>query len=192
LWLDRAGPSEPTHRAETATRRSLARTLLVLEHFPIQLNRFGFPFEANSDSSLMLVRRPASMTKPLSDDIRIRIISAVDAGMSCRAAADRFSVVPSTAINVVRRHRETGEISSKPQGGDRRSGRVEAHAAAILGLIKNQRDITLAEIVEAIFETTGERFGTTTIWRLLKRHGQTFKKNRARERTGTPRRRGTA
>jgi transposase len=132
------------------------------------------------------------MTKPLSDDIRIRIISAVDAGMSCRAAADRFSVVPSTAINVVRRHRETGEISSKPQGGDRRSGRVEAHATAILGLIKNQRDITLAEIVEAIFETTGERFGTTTIWRLLKRHGQTFKKNRARERTGTPRRRGTA
>ena len=134
------------------------------------------------------------MTKPLSDDIRIRIISAVDAGMSCRAAADRFSVVPSTAINVVRRHRETGEISSKPQGGDRRSGRVEAQAqaAAIPGLIENQRDITLAEIVEAIFETTGERFGTTTIWRLLKRHGQTFKKNRARERTGTPRRRGTA
>ena len=30
LWLGRAGPSEPPHWAETATRRSLARTLLVL------------------------------------------------------------------------------------------------------------------------------------------------------------------
>lgn len=132
------------------------------------------------------------MTKPLSDDLRIRIIAAVDDGMSRRAAADRYSVVPSTAINVVRRHRETGEISAKPQGGDRRSGRAEAHAAAILELVENQRDITLAEIVEAIFETTGERFGVTTIWRLLKRHGQTYKKNRARQRTGTPRRRSTA
>ncbi|MFT5511308.1 MAG: transposase [Hyphomicrobiaceae bacterium] len=132
------------------------------------------------------------MTKPLSDDLRTRIIAAVDGGMSCRAAADRFSVVPSTAINVVRWHRETGEISAKPQGGDRRSGRAEAHAATILELVEKQRDITLVEIVETIFESTGERFGTTTIWRLLKRHGQTYKKNRTRERTGTPRRRGTA
>jgi transposase len=132
------------------------------------------------------------MAKPLSDDIRIRIITAVDDGMSCRAAAERFSVVASTAINVVRRHRETGEISTKRQGGDRRSGRVEAHAAAILELVEKQRDITLAEITEAIFETTGERFGTTTIWRLLKRHCQTYKKNGARQRAGTPRRRSTA
>jgi len=93
---------------------------------------------------------------------------------------------------VVRRHRETGEISAKRQGGDRRSGRVEAHAAAILELVEKQRDITLAEITEAIFETTGERFGTTTIWRLLKRHGQTYKKNGTRQRAGTPRRRSTA
>ena len=132
------------------------------------------------------------MTKPLSDDLRSRIIAAVDGGMSRRAAAERYNVVPSTAINVVRRHRETGEISAKPQGGDRRSARAEAHSAAILKLVEQQRDITLAEIVEAIFETTGERFGTTTVWRLLKRHGHTYKKNRARERTGTPRRRGAA
>ena len=132
------------------------------------------------------------MTKPLSDDIRIRIIAAVDGGMSRRAAADRYSVVPSTAVNLVRRHRQTGEISAKPQGGDRRSARVEAHAAAILELVEKQRDITLAEIVEAIFASTGERFGVTTIWRLLKRHGQTFKKNRARQRTRTPRRSGAA
>ena len=53
------------------------------------------------------------MAKPLSDDIHIRIITAVDDGMSCRAAAERFSVVASTLINMVRRHRETGEILAK-------------------------------------------------------------------------------
>ncbi len=39
------------------------------------------------------------MAKPLSADLRLRIIRAVeDEGMSCRGAADRFGVAPSTAI----------------------------------------------------------------------------------------------
>ena len=88
--------------------------------------------------------------------------------MSRRAAAARYDVYPSTAINLGRRHIETGEVSAKPQGGDRRSGRAEAHAPAILALVADQPDITLAEIVGNIFETTGERFGVTTNWRLLK------------------------
>jgi transposase len=38
------------------------------------------------------------MAKPLSPDLRIRIIRAVeDEGMSCRGAAARFGVAPSTA-----------------------------------------------------------------------------------------------
>jgi hypothetical protein len=32
-----------------------------------------------------------------------------------------------------------------PQGGDKRSGRIEAHAAVILALIAETVDITLAE-----------------------------------------------
>lgn len=132
------------------------------------------------------------MTKPLSDDIRIRIIAAVEGGMSCHAAATRFCVYPSTVIKLVRRYRETGEISARPQGGDRRSGRAEAHARTILELVAQQPDITLEEIVAKIFEATGERFAITTIWRLLKRHDQSYKKNRTCQRTGTSRRRGKA
>jgi hypothetical protein len=42
------------------------------------------------------------MAKPLSPDLRIRIIRAVeDQGMSCRGAASRFGVAPSTAIELV-------------------------------------------------------------------------------------------
>lgn len=38
------------------------------------------------------------MTVPLSRDLRERLIAAVDGGQSCRSAAKRFGVAPSTAI----------------------------------------------------------------------------------------------
>ena len=45
---------------------------------------------------------PARRAKPLSPDLRIRIIGAVeDEGMSGRGAAARFGVAPSTAIELV-------------------------------------------------------------------------------------------
>ena len=38
------------------------------------------------------------MATPLSEDLRIRIIQAVEGGMSRRAAAERFGVSPSSAV----------------------------------------------------------------------------------------------
>jgi transposase len=124
------------------------------------------------------------MTRPLSNDLRVRLIEAVAQGMSCRAAADRFGVAASTAVKLVRRWRDTGTSAPRPQGGDKRSGRIEAHASEILGLIAQTVDITLAEIATHLERVHGERFAPSTIWRMLDRHGQTFKKNRARQRTG--------
>ena len=42
------------------------------------------------------------MTRPLSDDLRRRVVRAVDDGMSRRGAAKRFGIGPSTAIKWVR------------------------------------------------------------------------------------------
>jgi transposase len=104
--------------------------------------------------------------------------------MSCRAAAERFGVAASTAVKLVRRWRDAGTLAPRRQGGDRRSGRIEAHAGEILALITGQVDITLTEIAEHLQREHGERFAPSTIWRLLDRHDQTFKKNRTRQRTG--------
>ena len=41
------------------------------------------------------------MSKPLSIDLRERLVSAVEGGMSRRSAAKLFSVAPSTAIKWV-------------------------------------------------------------------------------------------
>jgi transposase len=128
------------------------------------------------------------MTRPLSNDLRSRLIAAVAAGMSCRAAADRFGVAASTTVKLVRRWRDTGSVAPRPQGGDKRSGRIEAHASEILGLIAGKVDMTLLEIADHLAHAHGERFAQSTIWRFLDRHEQTFKKNRSRQRAGAPRR----
>jgi transposase len=124
------------------------------------------------------------MTRPLSNDLRSRLIAAVAGGTSCRAAAERFGVAASTAVKLARRWRDAGTLAPHRQGGDRRSGRIEAHAAEILALIARQVDITLAEIAEHLEREHDERFAPSTIWRFLDRHDQTFKKNRARQRAG--------
>ncbi len=123
------------------------------------------------------------MTKSLSKDIRERVVSAVEGGMTRRSAAKRFRVAPSTAIKWVDRWRRTGDISPRPRGGDHRSHRIEAHAEEILALIVGTPDTTLAELAEHLEETHGVVVAQSTIWRLLDRRGMTFKKNRARERT---------
>jgi transposase len=122
------------------------------------------------------------MTKPLSLDLRERLISAVEGGMTRRAAAERFGVAASTAIKWMAQWRLTGDVRPRPQGGDYRSHRIEAHAGEILGLIEETPDITLAEIAAHLHETHGLRVAQSTVWRLLDRHGMTVKKNRARQR----------
>jgi len=50
------------------------------------------------------------MTRPLSDDIRNRLILAVDGGMARRSAAQRFGVAASTAIKWVDQWHRAGHI----------------------------------------------------------------------------------
>ena len=71
-------------------------------------------------------------------------------------------------------------------GGDMRSHRIEAHAGEVLALIDERPDMTLAEIVTHLYERHGLKVAQSTIWRLLDRHGMTFKKNRARQRATAP------
>ena len=126
------------------------------------------------------------MANPLSPDLRLRIIRAVeDEGMSCRGAAVRFGVAPSTAIELLNDWRSTGTCEARAQGGDRRSARIENRAAEILGLVEAAPDMTLAEIADHLFKAHGERFVPSVVWRFFDRRNITFKKNIARQRAGS-------
>ena len=116
------------------------------------------------------------MTRVLSLDILERVVLAVEGGLSRRSAAKRFGVAASTAIKWIDRWRRTGDVGPRPQGGDRRSQRIEAHSEEILALIDKKADITLGEIAEHLEEVHGLRVAQSTVWRLLERHGMTFKK----------------
>src|SRR5271170_5754736 len=98
-------------------------------------------------------------------------------GMSRNAAAKRFGVSIASAVRWLQRFGATGEISPAPTGGDRRSGRIEAHGDYLLGLVRRQPDMTLLEIQERLIANCGERFSSSVLWRFFDRHEITFKKS---------------
>lgn len=121
------------------------------------------------------------MGKGLSEDLRIRIIEAVEGGASRRAAAARFGVGVSSVVRWVRDWRENGRTAPRRQGGDRLSGRVEAHADVLLAEIAATPDRTLEELRALLVREHGLRVSNSTVWRFCRRHGLTAKKSR-----GTP------
>jgi transposase len=112
----------------------------------------------------------------LSDDLRKRVVGAVvEGGMSRNAAARRFGVSIASAVRWVARFKAKGEISPSPTGGDRRSGRIEAHRDYLLGLICRRPDMTLLEIQDRLIANCGEHFSSSVLWRFFDRHEITFK-----------------
>ena len=121
------------------------------------------------------------MPRILSNDLRLRVVEAVEAGASRRQAAARFGVGVSSAIRWVQAWRERGDVAAKPQGGDRQSHRIEAQASFLLRQIERTPDVTLTEL-QAMLRERGVAVGIGTVWRFFDRHGISFKKNRARRR----------
>lgn len=117
------------------------------------------------------------MSKALSVDLRDRVVAAIEGGMSCRQAAARFGVSASSAIRWRALVRTRGDVRPGPLGGDRRSGRIEAHAELILDLLEQKPDITLAEL-RASLASAGIGVGIATLWRFFARRRITLKKSR--------------
>ncbi len=90
------------------------------------------------------------MVRPLSDDLRIRLVEAVEPGGTIRAVGERFGVNPSSVSKIHQRWRRTGSVTAAPMGGDCRSGSTEAHGPRILALLEGQPDLTLDEICAAL------------------------------------------
>lgn len=118
------------------------------------------------------------MGQPLSMDLRRRLLAAIDEGMSCRSAASRFGVAPSTAIRWLAQRRETGDFAPKPQGGDMRSRMVEDRRDDILALWEARKDISLEELRAGLIEI-GLTVSVAGLHRFFARRGMTRKKRLA-------------
>jgi transposase len=126
------------------------------------------------------------MTAPLSQDLRQRIVRAVEAGSSRRQAAERFEVSPSAAIKLMRRVRQTGSLAPAQIGGHRRP-MLEPHADLIRAFVARQPRITLAEIQAALAEHGIEVKALSTISLMLGRLGLSHKKHAESQRAGPAR-----
>ena len=123
------------------------------------------------------------MADYLSEDLRIRVIEAVEAGSSRRGAAARFGVSVSSAIRWV--DVWPGRAAPRPKEavtGGRDGSRARPR---LLAKVEETPDITLAEL-QALLKERDLSVGTGTVWRFFDRHGISFKKNRARRRAGAP------
>ncbi len=111
-------------------------------------------------------------------DLRDRVISAVEAGVSARSAAARFDVGVATAIRWVRRWRETGSAMDPPR---RSKGSVlDPYKDWLLALRRAEPDLTLRDVSARLAEAHGLTAHQTTIWYFYRRCGISFKKNSVR------------
>ena len=118
------------------------------------------------------------MAKALSTDLRERVVDAVEAGLSRRAAAERFGVGVSSAIRWVTRVRTRGDLEPDKRGGNQRSHRIDTQRDVILGWIEAEPDLTLAEIADRLATAVGYRPHPSVVCRFFQRHGVTRKKRR--------------
>jgi transposase len=118
-----------------------------------------------------------TMTAPLSQDLRERIVRAVAQGRSARQAAQRFEVSPSAAVKLMQRVRLTGSTAPGKMGGHRRP-LLEPYADALREMVEGKKGITLREIQARLAERGIEVKALSTIADMLHRLGLSHKKSR--------------
>jgi len=117
------------------------------------------------------------MAKPYSNDLRERVISAVEReGMSCRGAAARFGVGIKTAIDWVRRSRETGRRSALPMGGHRPKKLVGEYRDWLLERCR-EREFTLRGLVGELADR-GLKVDYRVVWAFVHAEKLSYKKRR--------------
>ncbi len=130
-----------------------------------------------------------------------RVLEASDPGQRARLAAVVSD--PNMQVNWYLRRRDIAqpkiveEVRGRGSEAIRRAldaphRRIEAYRAVILAAIDAKVDITLVELADLLRQQHGASFAPSTVWRFLDRHDITVKKNRARQRAATARRRQAA
>ena len=127
------------------------------------------------------------MAKPFSEDLRERLVRAVEAGRSRHAVARIFGVSASCVIKLMRRYRETGAVRAAKFGGYRKPILAE-HEAKVRDLVAARPEMTISELASEL-AALGIKVGRSSVYRFLRRLGLTFKKNSARLRTAPARHR---
>jgi transposase len=114
------------------------------------------------------------MARPLSNDLRERVVCAVAAGETCRSVASRFNVAVSSVVKWSQRHRATGSVAPGKMGGHRKSV-LDAHRAFIIERIEQTQHLTLHGLKDEL-AALGVKVSHNAVSLFLRREGLSFKK----------------
>src|SRR5262245_16200794 len=116
--------------------------------------------------------------KAYSEDLRLRVVAAVDGGMPRSAAVGVFVVSRATLTRYLQLRRQTGRLTPRPRHGPP-PVKTAALRAALLPRLHAAPDATLAEHCTWWEQTAGVRVSTATMSRVITRDlGWTRKKRR--------------
>jgi putative transposase len=118
------------------------------------------------------------MARPLSKDLRERVVAALSDGASTRAVAARFGVAVSSVVKWSQRYRSTGSVAPGKMGGHRKR-LLEPHRGFILERLGQTPHLTLHALKDEL-ATRGVCVSHNTVWVFLRREGLRFKKNAVR------------
>ena len=125
--------------------------------------------------------------RPLSQDLRQRIIAARQRGAGTGEVCRRFGVSRKSVERFWNQHRLTGQCQPKQIGGYRRS-RLEKHDRTLRRWIDEQADLTLSQLQVRCRQELHVAFGLNALWHRLEKLGLSYKKNDARRRARSARR----
>lgn len=103
-------------------------------------------------------------------DLRVRVLSALDAGEPTAAVAARFAVSPAWVRRLAQRRRETGEVA--PRTRPPNPAKLRDHRDRLRELLQAAPGRTLAELRADL----GVAVALSTLWAAVRSLGYTLKK----------------
>lgn len=118
--------------------------------------------------------------KPLSMDLRQRIVAAVAAGESRSSVARRFRVCCQTVCNLLGYLEERGTLEPKKTGSSENKKFDETTLSALRSWVEEKNDLTLGKLQKRLQDEFALDVSQAAIWKQLTAMRMTWKKNEPR------------
>ncbi len=125
------------------------------------------------------------MAAPLSMDLKIRVATALGDGATVRGAAKRFGISVASAVRIGQRQRSGRGQAVGKIGGHRRRKLAGEAAEWLMARLAEKPDLTMRALTAELAER-GVHVAHDTVWRFVRRAGQSVKKNADGQRADAP------
>lgn len=118
------------------------------------------------------------MAQPYSNDLRRKFLQSYDRGKaSLRELAEQYEVSPGWGKKISARRTRTGQIDFVPYHRGRKSRATEEVQQWLGEKVREQADLTLAELQQKLAKEKKIQLSVSRLWRVLKDLGLRLKKS---------------